>query len=242
MKRASEAKAEAKRIRDELADELKKKDRAKLATIRKDITRWKAQRKAGVARAREQCQSARVAHRERAKELRAELTAAIRAERAALRGTCSVGRDAARAEAQKRIEAARRELGEERSSQRTRRLYERPAKLHAGSKATGGRRSAELRSESDDEVRNNLPPELQPVFDSVRRSIAASPRRTRTEAFFEWAAEHPERVWAITERAIAGDLKRLEADEREHHRRMQSSRRYKRKAHELEHDLADVPF
>ena len=242
MRRASEAKAEAKRIRDELAAELKKADRAKLAKLKRDITAAKAQKREGIANVRTKCKDARIAHRERAKQLRAELTAAIRAERAALKGSCAIGRDDARAKAQARITQLRRALGEEQSAQRTRRLYERPAKLHAGSRSSGGRRAAELRAESDDEVRNNLPPELVPVFDSVRRSISASPRRTRTEAFLEWAAEHPERVWSITERTIAADLKKLEADEAEHHRRMRDAKRYKRKAHELEHDLSGVPF
>jgi len=114
--------------------------------------------------------------------------------------------------------------------------------VKGSSRSTGGRRAAELRAESDDEVRANLPPELVAVFDSVRRSIAPTAKRTRTETFLEWAAEHPERVYEITDRKIADDLRRLEREEREHYKRMQGARRYRGKAHELEQALADVPF
>lgn len=242
MKRASEAKAERERIRRELATELRRSDREKLSELRRRIADAKTAKKSGLVSARESCRSAREAVRARAKAARAELTAAIAAERSAARGACAAGRERAKESGTKRVSSARHELGEERSAQRTRRLYEKPPKLHAGSKSSGGRRTAELRAESDDDVRGNLPPELVAVFDSVRRSIQATPKRSRTETFLEWATEHPERVWQITERRIAEDLRKLEAEEREHFKATRHPRRYKRPAAELEASLADVPF
>jgi hypothetical protein len=47
------------------------------------------------------------------------------------------------------------------------------------------------RSESDDEVRANLPADLVPLLERVKRSIKAGPRQSRTEAFLEYAEEHP---------------------------------------------------
>jgi len=74
---------------------------------------------------------------------------------------------------------------------------------------------AERRSESDDAVRKNLPPELLPVFDKVRRSIKAGHRRTRTEAFLEWAEEHPAEVLAIQAEHVGADVERMVADQHE---------------------------
>jgi hypothetical protein len=54
----------------------------------------------------------------------------------------------------------------------------------------------ERAQESDDEVRRNLPPELVPVFDSVKKSIRASAGKSRTEAFEEWAEENADEVAA----------------------------------------------
>ncbi len=58
----------------------------------------------------------------------------------------------------------------------------------------GGRRSAELRSESDSEVLHNLSDnaELIALFKKVRGKIKATPHMTRTEAFFDWLHNHPE--------------------------------------------------
>lgn len=60
----------------------------------------------------------------------------------------------------------------------------------------GGKKSAEVRAESDDAVIFNLGEnrELIGLFKSVRRKIKASPRRSRTEAFLEWVHDHPEEL------------------------------------------------
>lgn len=58
----------------------------------------------------------------------------------------------------------------------------------------GGVRAAEKRAESDDEVRRDLgdDKELIALWESVKHKIKRSPRRSRTEAFFEYVEEHPE--------------------------------------------------
>jgi hypothetical protein len=58
----------------------------------------------------------------------------------------------------------------------------------------GGIRAAEKRAESDDEVRRNLGDnrELIELWQTVKHKIKASPRRSRTEAFFEYLEETPE--------------------------------------------------
>lgn len=57
-------------------------------------------------------------------------------------------------------------------------------------------------SESDDEVRNNIDPELMPVWEAVKRRIKPGERSSRTEAFLQWVHDH------------AGEAQRIMA---EHH-------------------------
>lgn len=76
----------------------------------------------------------------------------------------------------------------------------------------------ERRQESDDSVRSNLPADLVPVFNAVRRKIHSGSRRTRTEAFLEWVGEHPEQVLEIRAKAAERDVERLIAEEHERER------------------------
>jgi hypothetical protein len=63
---------------------------------------------------------------------------------------------------------------------------------------------SERRGESDDEVRANIPEELIPLFNRVKRAIKAGKRMTRTEAFMKYAEEHPgERYEGIEDKTDA---------------------------------------
>ena len=53
------------------------------------------------------------------------------------------------------------------------------------------------------------------MFDKVRRQIKGLERKTRTEAFLEWAEENPGEVYAMQEREAEREIKRLV---REHQR------------------------
>ena len=75
--------------------------------------------------------------------------------------------------------------------------------------------AAERRSESDDEVRANIPPEWIPVFERVRRQIASTPNMTRTEAFEHYVHDHPEAVVAAQERQYEHDVDDLERQQYE---------------------------
>ena len=52
----------------------------------------------------------------------------------------------------------------------------------------------ERRSESDDEVLYNIPPELVPTWEHVKRGIRGNDRKSRTEAFLEWVELHPSEI------------------------------------------------
>jgi len=60
----------------------------------------------------------------------------------------------------------------------------------------GGRRAAELRAESDDEVIRNLGEDklLIALFKKHRAKIKATKHRSRTEAFLEFVHDHPEEL------------------------------------------------
>lgn len=79
----------------------------------------------------------------------------------------------------------------------------------AAPRPTTLRRAGESIAESDDEVRRNIPAELEPVFDRVRRQIKGSARRSRTEAFLEWAEANPDEVLAMQADAAADDAERM---------------------------------
>lgn len=60
----------------------------------------------------------------------------------------------------------------------------------------GGRRAAELRAESDDEVVRNIGEDklMVELFRKNRAKFKATKHRSRTEAFFEWLHDHPEEL------------------------------------------------
>ena len=65
----------------------------------------------------------------------------------------------------------------------------------ARQRATRPRRSPGVaRSESDDEVRQNIPPELIPTWEVVKRGIGRSSHKSRTETFLEWVESHPNEI------------------------------------------------
>jgi len=43
-------------------------------------------------------------------------------------------------------------------------------------------------------VRSNLPADLIPLFEKVKRGIKPTPRMSRTESFLKYAEEHPDEV------------------------------------------------
>jgi hypothetical protein len=144
------------------------------------------------------------AHRETAKREDARLrerldraTDDTRAERSRAASKCS--------EAAARCDAARAVYRESRKERNDlRKLVKEYRLIHRAeiARVSGERKKAGAttrRAESDDEVRSNLPPELLPSFERMKRAIKASPRMSRTEAFLQWAHDHPSEVFADDE-------------------------------------------
>lgn len=133
--------------------------------------------------------------------------------RAEARGRCRSRLEKVRALGKTKHQLQKMRLAGERQLQaELRRTGLRLRKTHA-------RRVAELREESDDEVRGNIPEDLLSVWERVKGSIHASERMSRTERFFHWVEENPDE--AVVLQNVAADratelmieeLQRLEAE------------------------------
>lgn len=152
-----------------------------------------------LAELRAGCRSARL-------EL-ADARAKLRAHRAELGSTCRTARQEARVRGRARVQHAKGELAAYLVGERERVAAERqarPPKLR--------RTAVEARAESDDAVRRDIPRELVPVFDRVRRTIKGSPRKSRSEEFLEWAEAHPEEVLDVQAELAEADVERMIAE------------------------------
>jgi septation ring formation regulator EzrA len=125
-----------------------------------------------------------------------------------LRESCASRRDATRAEARGKVGAAKQSRKQLREDYREIKAIDAEAsKRRRRHKAL----PAEAKRESDDEVRQGIPPELVPIFDTVRRSIKGTPRLSRTEAFLHWADEHENEVIEMMDAAVPADDQFAEA-------------------------------
>lgn len=171
-----------KRLKREIERERKRKVNARRAELRELIKQARARRAERLSVIRDQC----------------------KAERQALTIQCANRRQQARDEARSVVTERRAELGHVDAEERVYR--EADATIR---KRRGRTTARERKAESDDEVRENLPADLVPVFDTVRRGIKGGPRKSRTEAFLEWAQENPEDVLQVQMTDADRDVERL---------------------------------
>lgn len=178
----------------------------------------------------------RAAFKARVIELR-ELITAARAKRdegvKAVRTDCALKRQelaqscrsravVARASGNATVADRKAKLAEEKGFETKMRTHERPRRLRS---TTG-----ERRQESDDEVRSNLPSDMVRVFDAVRKHIKGSLRKSRTEAFLQWAEENPGEVYDLMQQDADRYLSQLLAEQERVQRELRRS------------SLAGVPF
>lgn len=208
MSRASE------KIARELATSARKERRRaareRLKKVRADLARARTERKERMRAAVQSCKDGRARLRVRIEQQRRELQSAIAAERAATRGQCQASREATREQTLGKVAGLRKGVLDARSALRLLSSAPSSTRKHAAGLVS----SAESRAESDHAVRVNIPKELVVVFDKVKREIHGSPRRSRTEAFLEWAQENAARVYEIQHAAHDKWLRDLEREER----------------------------
>jgi hypothetical protein len=233
----STARKHRKVLMREIERDHRKRARAKVTGLREQLRTARLTRKNVLVEATSRCRSERVAVRDRTRieRLRAldELRKALHAERQAARDACALRREDARKATSDAVQRARGELDAERKYQDDLRRIERGNhERHVAARRASG---SERRSESDDEVRVNLPDELVALFERVKHGIKGSARESRTEAFLRYAEQHPdEALSAIDDKtdAVIRDLERQERD----------AARYARRRHYTPTQLADVPF
>jgi hypothetical protein len=192
-----------KRLRREIEADRRNAQRDKVRELRARIQLARLERKAKVSAIRSQCAIAREK----------------------LRALCLTRRERAALEGARLVEQRKAELGEEQGLEKLVRSADR-----RGHK--GGVRStaAERASESDDEVRANIPSELIPAFDKNRRYIKGTPRKTRTEAFLQWAEENPAEIWALQNEQAEREIRAMVREHNRHARAVGAA------------ELDDVPF
>lgn len=187
------------------------KVRAELETLRREIKKAKERKASALKAIREGCAIGRVQVREEKKVLRIARQAETRALLAGLltaeRNRCAVRKAAAVYAAGSLVEKRKARLREARELARALRGRKREAEQGA-KKAL-----RELHEESADEVRGNLDPGMVPVFNAVQKTIRGSEKRSRTEAFLEWAEAHPGEVWAIREKQTEKELQKMMREE-----------------------------
>lgn len=189
---------------------------AELKRLKAAIAEARARRRRALERTRKQCAVARLKVRDQVKAFRSAEFRRINAEAArmryAARNQCQARKHRVRSSAAVALARRRLELEAERKQQLQ--------IARADNRARRQRTTYKERvQESDDAVRSNLPRELRAVFDRVRRHIKGSKHRTRTEAFLEWAEEHPEDVLSYqgdqTDREVATLIAEREQYERQ---------------------------
>lgn len=226
----AQARKQRKALLADIASEQKRADRARLAELRQKIR--DVQRRRGAARkaAVTNCRAGRVRVKERAAERRAQAYAALRAEREAetlaARSACSARKARVKASALSVGARRRAELAETRALQREiARIDTRNRKKDRALRTT----ARERLEESDDEVRQNIPADLLPLFERVKRGVKGSSRHSRTEAFLHFAEEHPDEVVEAIEDLSSRELRRLQAEEASLYRELEKEAKNKAK-------------
>lgn len=194
-------------------------DRERLRRARAALKQARELKRSSRLRAREACKAARVAVRDWAKaervrvredvaRLRLEAKNAIAQRREHARTTCSTGRLEVQT-LDTEVKGARATLVSEREQARLQRIWS-----GKGKAPTGAARAREVRQESDDEVRGNLSGDELYVWERVKSKIKPRDRMSRLEAFQHWMHEHGGEVARILEQQYAGDVARLEREEK----------------------------
>ncbi len=239
-----EAKKQRRQLLEEIAREHRRKDREKVVELRARIRSVKTRRKEAMRKVVARCRTGRHAAKERAKaralaireEARALIQNARNEEKQKARDACSARKTQLKMAAISAAAKRRGQLKAERDFQReVRRIEGWARKRKMEDERTT---AAEARQESDDEVRGNIPPDLVPLFERVKRSIKGSVRQSRTEAMLAYAEEHPNEVVDAQEELSRREIARLVREESALRRAMRSPRRYKPTAEEL----SAIPF
>lgn len=195
--------AQKRQIRASADADLRARARAYLRELRARIDAARTDRKARVDEVRAVCRANLDSFRARIAALRAELREVIKEKREEI-ARCKLAKYTTREAATRAVNDAIRVWAEERQLQAEIRRAEGRGKNAKPAKIT----AREKRKESDDEVRNNLTPELVPVWEAMKSKIRPGARMSRTEAFLQWAHDHSADVARLMADAAEQDADR----------------------------------
>lgn len=200
--------------------------RQKLADLRARIKKARSIRVSSKAEAKAFCHAERLAARARIDklklQLREEQKRLIEKERAGARWRCSSAKRAPALE----IATLRQALETERRFQQEMRRIAASNRAR-GQISSGIRRmksAREVRGESDDEVRGNIPADLIPLFERIKRQIKPGPRKSRTESFLEYVEANPGEEFHAIEDKTEALVRELERQQRSGRRDPRSRR------------------
>lgn len=225
MTTARQAREGAKRTRRELELARRAADRKLLQRLREALRSARRLKRERLREVVSVCRQARVVARERARALRAQARAAAHAaidsDRQASRSRCE--RDKARVRAQdgSTVTKALEALDAERKHQAALRRWQRRAVARPSARAVTAI------AESDAEVEANIPEDLIGAWRAVKSRIRGTARRSRTEAFIEWASEHAGEVARLQDRQLDAEIRELVAREAELRERSGTARSYR---------------
>ncbi|MDC3988716.1 hypothetical protein [Polyangium jinanense] len=235
MAKRKSAKAEREKLVKEVS---RTNDRAAIAKKKKALGDAKAGKRSAIKEARTACKLDRDRTNKKTRAAYKRTIGRARAkrdeQRAAARSRCEAGIRTVEETYNPRIKKSAEELAEERQHQNEIRRVDAANKDRQRSRA----KSWERMQESNEEVEQNLPPELRPVWHLVKGTIKAGGRRSRLEAFLERVEEDPDLVPLVQERLERERLKQLEREEAAHFEQRRP-RKPKAKAKQDE-DLGDV--
>lgn len=182
-------------------------EKGRVRDLRRELANAKRRRRDALAEARKLCKAERQAVRDRIKSdrqrAREQLNARKLEELAEVTAGCRRRRDKTKGpvlDIQRRLSREREFQGQLRKTGQ-----------EAVSKARA-QRSKERREESDDAVKRNVPPEYWPIWQRVKSDIQGGPRKSRTEAFWQWLEENPDEVVAVRDSQVDQDVNRLIAE------------------------------
>jgi hypothetical protein len=208
---------------------IRTRERAELARLRLELQGAKDRRKRLVREARAMCKRGRLSLRAKLAAKREALKLEAAAARKAERQACKARKLVARSSGARSVAAVKSAIVAERNARAAQRLQAGQVKR---------RTAAEAAQESHDAVVRDIPAELAGVWGRVGSRFKGTARRSRAEAFLEWAEENPGEVVALQQADADREIARLL---REHGAMMKKSRMRKTKA-EIAAELAAVPF
>ncbi len=208
---------------------IRAREKAELARLSLELGAARARRRRLVREARALCKRGRLSLQAKLKAEREALRAKGAAARKAERAACRARKLVAKSSGARSVAAVKSAIAAERRLHKTQRLQAGEVKRRTG---------AEAARESDDAVLRDVPSELGGVWRHVAKRFKRTARRSRAEAFLEWAEENPGEVVALQQQDADREIARLI---REHQAMSKKSRMRKTKA-EIALELAAVPF